>query len=681
MSNTIFLYLSQTRTYWWFRSALLRISFWFEKNVFGVRYGLKDEKINYSFLRNIFGLTEKPLFIAIGFAVFLQCIDLYLFPYFQKLNLSVPPDTDYVTFLAAISSIGGVFIGLYFASISTVGGAMYAKVPNDIRGLLAHERLGNVYMRFLSFLTFLCLVLIALRISNFPRIYVAVPFITFSAGIGIFAFVKLGQRAFNLFDPTALSYYLFEQMHHWLKTVKVGGFQWMDTSFQHHAYRQTSATLDTLETLADLTEKEPHLNGSPFIELSKNILQFLTHYNHAKRKIPTESRWYETRYRHHDWYRTDDSRVAMAHQTGTAIQPDVTTNNDWIEDRAFKIITRCIEVNLASAKYSEVLGLLEYVGIYIKSLAIEGDLVKAFSLLEALVSTVVGSVAKETVETEILEKLAIIERLASLPISIALGYRETLEKFNRHNVESRIASIRWENNASIYNVGFPIYCLSRLEWFRPRLAFEEEVEGRQITPEWYKLELILQVEAEQFVFNVGSLVSKGTDFFTLIIDTATKQKHLWLAAAAISREWEYWHKIEHHLEIWPGNWAELSQHRKIEGLSWPSFDIEAFRIDSKRRRGELLKTMSQQGLLLALLDRPDGFPDYVGQFLHTSGEVALEALLANDVDLLKSVFKPYMMGCLIRFDTLRPKSGSTDWRAQQDFKIASAALLDVMDVS
>jgi hypothetical protein len=681
MNKTLFLYLSQTRTYWWFRKVLLRISFWFERKVFGVRHDIKDEINNYSSLRSIFGLIDKPLFIAIGFAGFLQYIDPHLHSYFQKVNLHVPEDTDYVTFLAAISSIGGIFIGLYYTGISVVGGAIYAKVPNDIRGLLARERLGNVYMRFLSFLTFLCLVLIALRISSLPRIYVAVPIVTLAAGIGIFSFVKLGQRAFNLFDPTALSYHIFEQLQHWLETVKAGGFLWMDNSFQHHAYRQASAELDTLETLADLTAKEIHLNGSPFINLSKNILKFLIYYEHAKCKIPTDSRWYEQQYQHPDWYCTDDSRVSIAYQTGTAIQPDVTSNNKWIEDRVLKVITRCIKVNLTTARYSEVLDLFQYLNAYIGSLAIMGELDRAFSLLEVLVSTVVDAVAKEPVEVEVLENLSIIQQSASLTIVMALEYRKSLEKLNRQNIVLRIASIRWGNNSSIYNVGFPAYCLSRLEWFRPRLAFEEEVEGHQITPAWYKLELILQVEAEQFVSNVGSLVSKGIEFYTSIFAKLTNLKRPWLAATIMSQELEYWDKIEHQLEMWPEKWAELSQHLKIEGLQWPPFDIEALRKEINLRRKELLKTMSQQNILLALNQRPDGFPDYAGQFLHTSGEVALDALLINDAELLKNVFKPYLVGCLIRFDSLRPKSGSIDWRAQQDFKIASAALLDAMDIS
>lgn len=685
LNNTLFVYLSQTQAFWWLRNSILRISFWFGRNIFGFRCDINREKTNYSSLQEIFRLTEKPLLIALTFAFALQYIDPYLHLYLQKANLHILADSDYITFLATISGIGGVFIGLYYTGITTVGGAIYSRVPNDIRGLLAQERFGNVYMRFLSFLTFLCLVLVALRICNQPKIFIAIPFITLSAGIGIFAFVKLGQRAFNLFDPTELSYHIFEQMQDWLGRVKIQGFRWTDNSFQNHAHRQASISLNTLETLAEIVQKEKHLNGEPFTNLSKNIIIFLINYEYAKAKIPSESHWYEQRYKHREWYRTEDSRVSIAHQTGTTIQPDVIRNNEWIEDRVFKVIKKCVIVNLADGRYSEVLRLVRYFDSYLKTLSKVGKVDRALTLLELFASDIVNSMANVSpeglVEVEVLEKLAVIENLATIPISIALGYSESLKEITLSNVQSRIDSIRWGESSSIYNVGFNSYCLSRLEWLRPRLEFEEKIEGHQITPGWYLLELVLQVEAEQFAINVKALVTNGIKLFDSIINITTAQKHPWLAAAVMSREWEYWHKIEHLLEICPRKWAEMSNNRKIEGLPWPSFDIKKLNKECENRRSTLLKLMSQQNMLLALIKRPDGFPDYAGQFLHTSGEVSLESLLLNDVELLKSVFEPYMVGCLIQFDSLRPKSGSTDWRIQQDFKIASAALLDLMDIS
>ena len=283
MNNRLFLYLSQTRVFWWLRAAMARIYFWIERKVFGVRYSLKEEKTNYQSLRHLFLITQKPLFIAIGVAAICQYVDPYLVPYYQKVGISVPTDGDYVTFLAAVSSIGGVFIGLYYAAISAVGGAIYATVPNNIRELLAHERRGNVYMRFLAFLTSLGLILIALRLSGLPRLYVAIPFVTILAGVGIVAFVKLGQQAFYFFDPTTLSGHIFEQLRRWLSMVKAGGYRWQDKVFQHHAYRQSSDTLDTLDTLSDFTASKTHLSGTSFINLTQSLLRFLIHYEFAKR--------------------------------------------------------------------------------------------------------------------------------------------------------------------------------------------------------------------------------------------------------------------------------------------------------------------------------------------------------------------------------------------------------------
>src|SRR5438445_2402457 len=205
--------------------------------------------------------------------------------------MSVPQDGDYATFLATVSGIGGVFIGLYYAAISAVGSAIYATVPNNVLYLLAHERRGNVYMRFLAFLTCLGLILIALRLSGLPRLYLAIPTVTILAGVGIIAFVKLGQQAFYFFDPTTLSGHIFEQLRHWLEMVMAGGFRWHDKAFQSHAHRQSSIALDTLDTLAEITAGKPNLNGKPFIELSKNLSRFLIHYEFSKRRIPSESLW------------------------------------------------------------------------------------------------------------------------------------------------------------------------------------------------------------------------------------------------------------------------------------------------------------------------------------------------------------------------------------------------------
>ncbi|MDH5328169.1 MAG: hypothetical protein OEZ68_22030 [Gammaproteobacteria bacterium] len=603
----------------------------------------------------------------------------------MTITLKIPEDSDYVTFLVTISGIGGVFIGLYYAAISTIAGSIYAKVPNNIRDLLAQERIGNVYMHFLSFITFLGISLVSFRVLGFDRIYLAIPVMLVAAGVGIIAFVKLGQRVFYLFDPTALSHHLFGQLRQFIKMVNAGGYRWNDAAFQRHANKLASSSLDTLETLSDITKKEVHLRGAPFISLSENLISFLLFYERAKRNIPSDSQWYEQKYVHRDWYRTEDTRVSVAHQTGTTLQPDVTNDKEWVEARVLPIIRECLEINLKEDRYNEILELAGYIDAYLKLLARSGKTERALNILEELSESVLEVISpvseKEIVANEILEKLAIIERLASMPITIALACREHIEELDSVKVERQLSKITWNNDVDLYKHDFPSYCLPRLEWFKPRLSFEVSAEGKKVTPIWYQKELLLQIEGDSFAENTNSLVTKGSKLYEAWISKTTNAKHPWLVGAVISREWEFWHKVDHQMEIWPNKWSNLSDGKKIEGLPWSEFESEKLKVASKNRQSELLKLMSAQNLMLAFLDRPEGFPDYAGQFLHTSGEVSLEALLTNNTDLLSKVFVTYLYGCIMRFDNLRPKAASMDWRAQQDFKIAAAPLLDLMELS
>ena len=684
MKNRFLLQLYQSRGFWLLRSTLRIIFFWLEARIYNVRYRLNEERSNYQSFRHLFRITWALLLICIVIAALIQTIDSYLYSYYGSIGIAIPDDSDYVTLLATISGIGGVFIGLYYAGLSMVGSTTYARVPNNIRDLLAHERFGNVYMGFLAFLTFLGLILIAFRVMGFPRVHFAIPLVTILAGIGIISFVKLGQRAFYLFDPTALSHHIFQEFQLGLSMVMVGGFRWQDQSFQNHAHKRASATLDTLKTLSDITSKEPHLNGKPFIELSKNVLTFLIVYEDAKQKIPTESVWYQQQYQHQDWYRTGDTAVALAHQTRAIIQPKKTTNKEWIEQRCIPIVMMCIKINLANGRYTDLHGLFDYIETYIKKLASEGSVDRAFVLVENLMETFLDQFTKQTDSNShgTLEELGLVERLSALTISVALSYRETIEGISSQNIKNMVSSVRWTKEASIYRQGFSKHCLSRVEWLKPRLAFERKVEGHVVSPLWYLTELVRQVEAKQFVASTEALIIKSTDLFKTSIKKATDGNQPWLAAAIMSREREYWHKIGDQLNnIWSKTWDELSSERYIDGLPWSQLDLEELRSKSDARQNELLSQMSKQNILLALIDRPEDYPDYAGQFLHTSGEVAFDALLENDTALFKNVFKPYLYGILLQFNKLRPTTSDTDWYAQQDFKIATAPLLDLMDIS
>ena len=680
--RTIALYCYQSRLYWRIRRLVHTVIHWRRKRGYGIRQRVRDQGNFFTTLRNILRPAAKSLLWAVAVAISIQLLN----PFFESmLGLSVPKDSDYVAFLGAVSGIGAVFIGLYYTGISAVGSAIYSRVPNNVRSLLAEERFGNVYMRFLSFLTVLSLTLISLRVLDFPRNSLAVPIVAILAGFGVVAFVQLGRLAFYFFDPTKLSASIFESLQRWLGMVRIGGFQWNQHAFQKNAHLKALTSLDTLQTLADITAKEPHLSGKPFIELTQNLVNFLRLYEHTKRRIPTNSLWYEEQYQQRDWYLSDYSDVATAHATGTFLKPTMTTNKEWVEDKAIPILQECILANLKSKKYADLMSLFDNLDQYCRDLSRNAEIQRAIEILSEVSRIVLDQTVvddnEQFVLDEELEKIAIVERVAFLSISVILGFGESMKELEKQVIANRVKSINWVSPRSIYKQSFPTHCLEQLEWLRDRLAFEFNVEGRFVTPHWYQTELVCLTVTQKFAPNIHALINSGATLFSELIRKALNGKHVWQAAAIMSRAWEYWSRLSDQAREWEKHWHDLTSDRKLEGLPWPSLEFEAINVDIDKHAQQLIKLMSRQIEILESQPRPKGFPDYAGQFLHTAGEVALDAILNNNEDLLGSVFESYLIGCLSRFEHIRPMDSDIDWRVEQQMKVAIGVLLDVIDVS
>ena len=622
--------------------------------------------------------------LALILATGLQIANPYVEPWFTEQGFTIPTESDYGTLLATVVGVGGVFIGLYYAAISAIGGSIYARVPNNIRDLLAQERVGGAYMRFLAVFTYLGVCLLAFHSVGLKPIILAVPLFLPGAGLAIIGFVRLGTRAFYLFDPTILSHRLFEELHRCHTQVQAGRYRWSDQAFQRHARKRARTAVDTLTTVSDITAQETHLNGRPFADLCKNLLLFLLRYEEAKRSIPTDSLWYERRYEHPDWYRTDDTATSMAHQTATGLQPQSVSDPRWIESAMLPIVQRCLEINIRENRYTIVNELLDSINIYLKRLAKEHQIQTGFDLVRNVFSWCRDFifVKQDTLATEqTLEYMAICDRLALMPITLLVTYVQTLKSYGQDKIGQRINLITWKSEKSIYQAGFAVHVLNRLEWLRPRLEFEEKVENHIISPQWYLQELIGQIEAESLATATTSFHDKARETYQRWIETATSSQQTWLAAMIIAREAEYWRKLDSHTDALNQLWIGLNSDRRVEGLQWPSLDINEMKEKKDRRKKELLKLMSDQNIYLSSISRSESYPDLAGQFLHTIGEALLSAMCGNDQDTVRSIFKYYFYGNLLQFERLRPKETKSDWRSQIDIKIAVAPLLDLMDIS
>ena len=208
MRSDTFLKLAQHRMFWRFRALVQRRRFRLLSRIFQLRYFVRDERANAGILLSFLTLTTGQLLLAFSFAGALQVLELVLVPFLVS-RWPIPDSANYVTWLSSLAQIGGVFIALYFTAVTAAAGAIYAQVPNNVRDLLTRERVGNIYIRYLTLTTFLPLCLIALHLFGLEPLRLALPVLVAMAGMGIVAFATLGRRAFDLFDPTRLAGSLF----------------------------------------------------------------------------------------------------------------------------------------------------------------------------------------------------------------------------------------------------------------------------------------------------------------------------------------------------------------------------------------------------------------------------------------------------------------------------------------
>ena len=686
MFNMLFLLLDKSRYFRRIVRNLARLRFFGYRTLFTAKHSVHEAGSTTNTLGALLKLILGKLVLVIFIAVLLQITNSFFVNLVTRMGITYPKENDtyYGTLLATFTSVGGIFIGFYYAAISSVCGAIYAKVPNNMRDLLAQEPVGNAYMRFLAVLTSFGVCMLTFHALGFEPVLLAILLLPLFAGLMIIGFVRLGMRAFHLFDPTTLSYAIFKQLKQCYTQMQAGGYRWSDESFQNHAHKIAQRDIDALVTLADITAKEPHLNGRPFADLSKALLSFLCDYEVTKKLIPTNSLWYEKRYEFSDWYRTGDTETSIAHETAALPPPKDVSHPRWIESTLLPIVYRCLAINIKEKRYSVVNAILGHLEAYCQRLAEEQQVESAFDLVSDLFANCRPLLFVEennVVIDEPLENLGICERLGSILVNVLLAYTRAIESGGRDAIRRRIQHISWKSEKSIYKAEFQAHVLEQLEWLYPRLQFEEKAEGRLLSPPSYIQELIALKEAENHCAAMVCFFKYVCKLFEAWTKTEGSLNHPWLVAAMIAREAEYWNKIDHHKDALNQLWNDLSSHRQIEGLQWPSLNTDDLEKVKGQRIKTLLNLMAQENILLSMISRKESYPDYAGKFLHTIGEALLIAMYKNECDTVEAIFKHYLTGSLLQFDRLRSEGNPSTRDFELAMKVAVAPLLDLMDIS
>ena len=338
-----------------------------------------------------------------------------------------------------------------------------------------------------------------------------------------------------------------------------------------------------------------------------------------------------------------------------------------------------------SRHFHLVYGLLEYVQNYILTISKQGDFEQAFERGKQVTDELINlNIDKGISENERYELLAIIDSQAGLMINVFLAYMGYVGQINRDKISSKLENVNWNRTADIYHGNFSSHLLPNLEWLSGRIKFEMAIEeGNVITPLWYQTELLAVMESNKMAESANSIVIDSVNSFTKWIKRMEEIGDPLLTSAFISREWEFWNKVDANFHRITSSYSNLTNPKYIEGLKWPEVNLETMKLEISNNKKRVLKVMSRYSISLIIERKNDRIPDYGGQFHQSIAEGILEALIEGDIELIKHLYKPYFYRCLALYDKNRNFQGGKklDWRDVSNLKISSAPLLDLVDLS
>jgi hypothetical protein len=658
------------------RSWLLRVGFEFSKRQYIVREFMFDRRGDANILQ---ALARTTFFSFLFSFAFLLLFFLLPFPEVQEKSID-----NYDNFLIAVASITGIFLSLYFTSLSTVIGGLYAKSPKPVRELLIQERVNHFSVRFLVFLTILCLELLAVGLLFENRPISSVFLVALFGCFAVLFFAELGRRAFYFFDPSLFANQLHSEILKWAKSSGSKGYRFGEPSFQDFYRKKAESAIAGFQGLIELAKTEVHLKET-LDEITSEIQRTYNRYLFLKQTIPTKSRWFLYSPKFQDWFIASNYIVQMASLAQADIPPENKPNHEWLEDRLETLELDALAYALDQGNWEATKVILGNLFDQFHILGRACEISRATKFLERLQIVIEKSLTPPNIapidwgDEKSAQRLGTLQVLDGFLVTMTAGLSSSLEKINVDDLKKDISKQNWNKYVAPYNLGLPFGLLERAEYLRDRLMFEKDAEGKIVSPPWYISELIFQ----QFSFFLEDAIqvvsTNGLAFFENRVSKYEGEKRLVDASIVASDALEMEAKVRRFTAVAKRLSESLDTERSIEGLSWATWTWE--KIDERLNDFHtkmILAQISHMGSLFTRNQSTD-LPDYFGKSVIFAGEECIKSLDANNAELFSKLFERYFGGILLVFEKIRAKSA--DLKPEPFLLLLAEPIMDLFYVS
>lgn len=683
IKNYLYLVLSQYKPFWLLKEKTINLNFKAKTGLFSFKNFIEDSKETYFTYKTFKNWSITRIVIIILFTILLQTINSiceitikeiihYITPTFVSFKLNSITDSEYITFLGAIATLGGVFIALYFSTLSAINATLYNTFSNNLRDLLYREKLGNSYIEFLSNTTFFAFALIVFFLLGYEKIYIAIPIMLVLIGITIFSYIKLGMYTSKLFNVDTLSVSIFKNLQNYINKSTKNDIYNKDKNFQNHYFTLASKETRLLSSLLDTALNKYEIHNDSLQNISIQLLILLTHYQEKKRLIPHESLWYKQKQEYKDLYRPGNLGLNIYLQSATMPQGETKYDLFWFENKLIPYILKVIINKIKNDEIEDYRNIFYHLNRYLSYLIQLGNLTYAIEVIKQLRDEINKA---DLLHTKTFE---LAQYIYSLPLTLILNFYNNIEVYSYTNISNIIN----DNDILDKNIQnkFQENSIETLNWLQQRLKIEYEAEGEKITPKWYQIEILMLNISKNFLINIEAIEELINNFFTKELE----KKDLQLYSIILTQKWETinkyilnFHQIETILD-------EYTNKRKIQGLDWKSFSISRFKDNNLSIKKE---SILEIGKILHKIGKKEdeNFPDIFGYFLQLTSHNLINLATENNSNDLKEIYPSFLISSLIKYENLKPtfdkELDKLDRRKRNEFIISFHPILNLMEIT
>ncbi len=672
--------LQSKASFWKIKSFLSKkVSFNFYKQIYGIRFKYRDEKISADILKSTLASFVFNTLYAILF--------VFVFEYLYKISpykiTFQMIDSEVGLLISTVVTVTGVFLGLYFTAVSAAAGNLFMRATEDLQNLFIREKKGQQYIKTLVLTTVIGIIYLLIRTFGYSISPLGPIIITLLASYSVLRFMMLGSQTFYFIHPIEASATITGDVAYAIQNATAQGFGWLKPLLQNHYKKQAEYGLNTLGSLISFSIEAIKLSEEQLVSIARYTGGLLNYYLDRKNKIPTESYWYKSKFQFQNWIFANSSELILALNSGTSISPKSIKDRTWFEEECVNIILRLFDYFVKKRQWESAHNCIEILVSVTEKVGSDfyddlGRLI-VVKVQDAIQKSVMSlsPVSKEDKKGQI----ALIDSLGRLGIAVLLGLLHHVDKRTSDTLVSEIKSIDWTSNKSIYLSNLPGKILPSLESTVREYRVEGIIENRQISPEWY----LITITSQQYLFEIKKyyefVKSLYGDLFQKNVEQLIKEKKFLPAVHLIERWLEFTNKLSvcgWRLQKLIESCAQL---KKVKDLPWVDINF------NKER--ELVESWDKQVvdklvyLLPILTQLPEvdlqDLPDHFGQAYTFGVEACYQACHDNDTERFKKIFPAVFLGAFSAHDSTRKKVQG--WAQDSQIIFSSEPLEDLLSIS